>query len=150
MEPALPRFDRTSANYRAMLMKPVILPEKITEKIWTEISDHPEKKERLFWKVDDLHKHLVISLQYCGGSYHDFKVSIYEEEKVHQKSFIIVLEDKVKNDTADGMRSATLEVDLNNYLYLVNNAKFKVIQLDWGSTATELGETTYSSKDLKL
>ncbi len=114
--------------------------EKITQKIWTEVSEFNKNTNGLHWN-DPI---LSITVQYAGNRQHSFKAYIFDESTIGSKSYVLALVDQVKDDFFEKTMDSTLNVNLKDYLAPGNT--FKVIQLVWDNSATKLGETTYFNR----
>jgi hypothetical protein len=116
--------------------KQSLKPEIITEKKWTEEYEGYNSGKRLTWD----HSNLSISLQYGGGCVHPFKVYILDTSE-DQKSFVLLLEDQIKDDHREALIRDVIHVDLKDYAK--PGTMFKVMNLSWGHSAIKIGESTF-------
>jgi hypothetical protein len=112
-------------------------PEKISEKKWHKEYVEHDTKIQLIWN----HSILSFPLMYFGGDPHPFKASILDTSSNDQKSFVLLLEDQVKDDVRDARLCTEINVNLKDYTQ--PGTKFKVMTLVWGNSAIELGKTTF-------
>lgn len=112
-------------------------PEIITVKKWTEEYEGYSSGKQLTWD----NSILSIPLQYGGGCQHSFKIYILDASN-DQKSFVLLLEDQIKDDYRDALIHSVINVDLKDYAK--PGTTFKVMMLGWGDSANKVGESIFS------
>ncbi len=133
---AISSMTTVTCNMNNLWPRQGLIPEIIIEKKWT--SEH--KGSGGFGELTWDKFILSIPLQGGGGGQHSFKAYILDTSG-DQKSFTLLLEDQVKNDSRDGVTYSVINVDLKDYAE--PGTTFKIMRLAWGNSGSIIGELTF-------
>lgn len=89
-----------------------ITPKTLNRKNWTAETDY--RRNQTLANLDN--SLLTVEVKYNGVENHLFKAYVLETSTSFQSSFAIIIEDTEEDaDAADGVKFATLKIDLKNF-----------------------------------